>query len=58
MVLNKTTAGLVRCSIRLGCQTTAIGSSIARIIVESHGGTIRLMDKAESGHSTMFEIVF
>ena len=41
-----------------GKNRAAIGSSIARIVVESHGGTIRLMDKAESGHSTMFEIVF
>ncbi|WP_026497317.1 HAMP domain-containing sensor histidine kinase [Butyrivibrio sp. WCD3002] len=41
-----------------GEKRAGLGSSIARIVVEAHGGTIRLMDKAESGHSTMFEIVF
>ena len=35
---------------------TGLGLAIAKLIVESHGGTIRLMDKMESGYSTMFEI--
>ncbi|WP_051201208.1 sensor histidine kinase [Butyrivibrio sp. XPD2002] len=36
---------------------TGLGLSIAKLIVEAHGGTIRLMDDSESGYSTIFEII-
>ena len=36
---------------------TGLGLSIAKLIVDAHGGTIRLMDNKESGYSTIFEII-
>ena len=36
---------------------TGLGLSIAKLIVEAHGGSIRLMDDNESGYSTIFEII-
>ncbi len=42
---------------RTSGQGTGLGMTIAKKIVEAHGGTIKLVDAAEEGISTMYEIV-